>query len=148
VTLGGSSDPGSRPAELQQPGKLHNSARRKDPFGATLGTETRRSARPHVLVLIFCLFLFLVVSRPPYCLALDNKTPFKLRHKTKTTYACQSWSFPPSLPRSFIFPSFCSSRLSLLDNAYRHKSRGHAVAVRSLICLVLAFLFALNIYSI
>jgi hypothetical protein len=33
------------------------------------------------------------------------KTSFKLQHKTNTTYALQSQSFPPSLPRSFPPPS-------------------------------------------
>ena len=109
---------------------------RKDLFRSHAHNRTRRSARPHVLVLIFCFFFNM--SRPPYSLALDNKTPFKLRHNMKMNYVCQLWSFL-SLPRSFIFPSFYSSRLPLLDNAYRHRIRGYAVAVRSLICLVLAF---------
>ena len=73
-----------------------------------MGAETernglpRRSARHHVFpCFFFCLFShsFLVVSIAS-CL---TQQPFKLRHKTSTSYAFQSRSFPPSLLRSFIF---------------------------------------------
>jgi len=40
-------------------------------------------------------------ARPPLLLVFDNKTPFKLRQKTKATYPSQSLSFP--LFFSFLF---------------------------------------------
>jgi hypothetical protein len=60
--------------------------------------------------------------RPHVLLVFDNKTPFKLRHKTKTTYASQSHPFSLSLPHSFIFPFCSTSRLALSNNAYRHQA--------------------------
>jgi hypothetical protein len=86
---------------------------------------TRRSARPHVLLLLL-LFLFFPYfafsgSSPP---VFDNKTPFKPRHKTKMTYVSESQSFPPSPPPPpplFIFPFSYSLYLALSDNANRHK---------------------------
>jgi hypothetical protein len=81
--------------------------------GATLGTETRQNARPHVLVFIFCFFsLFLLASFILYCLVLDNKMPIKSRHKTKTIYASQSRSFPPSPPLCLYLTFFSIALVS------------------------------------
>ena len=52
----------------------------------------------------FFFLSILLISRPLYHPAFDNKTPFKL-----TT---QDDSFPPSPPLSFIFPFFYSSHLA------------------------------------
>jgi hypothetical protein len=86
----------------------------KGPLGATLGTERnghpRRSACPQ----IFFLFFSLLISCPPHCLVLDNKT--------STTYTPQSHSFPLSLPLFSIFPFFSTSCLALSDNTFRHKA--------------------------
>jgi hypothetical protein len=111
---------------------------------------TRRSARPHVLLLLL-LFLFFPYfafsgSSPP---VFDNKTPFKPRHKTKMTYVSESQSFPPSPPPPP--PPLSSYFLSLTPYISRSRttptdtSRYHATAVRSfLMCLHLPYLFPIT----
>src|ERR1700733_5328268 len=64
-----------------------------------------------------CVDLFFSESRTPYRIVFDNKTSFKSRHKTNTTYASQSRFFLPSL---FTFTFFHTSRSALSNNAYRH----------------------------
>ena len=78
---------------------------------------------------MFVDFSFLsLISRPPLPPVFDNKTPFKLRHKTKTTYTSQSQSFPLC---SFIYFSFLSLSFCVLEHRLPTQRHCHATAVRS-----------------
>ena len=66
---------------------------------ATCGTEWTERPPSRAFV---DLFFFSLFSRHCYRPVLDT-IYFKVRHKTGTIYAFQSWPFPPSLPRPFFF---------------------------------------------
>ena len=80
------------------------------------------------------LFSFFFSSRVLIASYSTTQRPSSSQHKT--TYASQSQSFPPSLPHSFIFPFFYTSRLTLKQHLSipRHY---HAAAVRSFFYLAL-----------
>jgi hypothetical protein len=89
-------------------------------------SERNASERPSSRVRFDFSFLFLI-SRPHYRLVLDNKNPSKLRHKTKSTHAFQSWPFPPSLLRSYLYsltPLVSRPQARTTSNQHKPPPRG------------------------